>query len=319
MPAHNAERFVAAAIDSVLRQGFQDWELVLVDDGSSDRTADIAESFLYDRIRVIRQAHSGPEAARQRAFAGCSTQFVARMDADDVMAHSRLRIQVEHLRACEAVGAVGGQIEFLSEDGCRSGFRSNWPLGHENIRRRFLALKGGVCNSAMMCRRELQTRVQAVRAGEPGADVDVVLRFATMSRLANVSEVVTYVRIHQQSLQSSYDPIKLLRRARFGLACVKSQQVGDTPPGWQEFVRSWSDRRVWQRLLDRRSILIGRMARRAQWHVLNRQKSARAYGFVALAGILAPGRALRRLGGSRVRRWLRQCGRVDACGRSSRS
>jgi len=295
MPAYNAERFIERAVESILAQSFSEWELVIVDDGSSDRTAEVISQLCDERISLIRQNNAGPEAARQRGFAGCQAEFVARMDADDVMDGGRLRLQVEFLRSRPEVGAVGGQIRFLSEDGRRSGFPSNYPLEHEEIRRRMYGMACSFCNATIVCRRALLARVQDIPMGGPGADVHYVLRLAAITRLANVPQVVHYVRIHEKSIQSSFDPMKRLQRARFGLACVRAEAAGQPEPSWEQFARSWSRRPIWQRLRDRRLAALGRIAGRARWHALNGAMFPQGSFYMTLAAVLAPGRALRRI------------------------
>jgi glycosyltransferase involved in cell wall biosynthesis len=82
IPVWNAESTIAEAIDSVLSQTFRDFELIVVDDGSTDRTPDILASY-GDRIKTLRRANSGPAAARNAAVAAASGEYLAFIDSDD--------------------------------------------------------------------------------------------------------------------------------------------------------------------------------------------------------------------------------------------
>jgi glycosyltransferase involved in cell wall biosynthesis len=85
MPAYNAERYLARAVESVLRQSLADLELLIVDDGSSDGTVPLAESFAARdaRIRVLTQRNAGPGPARNLAFGAAAGRFFAFLDSDD--------------------------------------------------------------------------------------------------------------------------------------------------------------------------------------------------------------------------------------------
>ena len=85
MPAYNAERYLAAAVESVLRQSFGDLELLIVDDGSSDRTVEIARGFAERdaRVRVLEQPNAGPGPARNAALRAARGRLIAFLDSDD--------------------------------------------------------------------------------------------------------------------------------------------------------------------------------------------------------------------------------------------
>jgi glycosyltransferase involved in cell wall biosynthesis len=92
---YNHEQFVAASIRSILHQTFGDFELVIVDDGSTDRTPEVIASFADPRIVSIRQENSGPSAATNRALAAARGKYVALMTGDDLSAPHRLQRQLE--------------------------------------------------------------------------------------------------------------------------------------------------------------------------------------------------------------------------------
>ena len=83
IPAYNHEELLPQTLESLLRQTFPAEEIIVVDDGSTDRTADVAESF-GEPIRVIRQENSGPAAARNRGFHESQGEFIHFFDSDDL-------------------------------------------------------------------------------------------------------------------------------------------------------------------------------------------------------------------------------------------
>ena len=84
MPAYNSETYIRESIDSVLAQSFTDFELIVVDDGSTDTTAEIVESYTDPRIRLIRQANQGVSVARNRGLEAANGQYITFLDSDDL-------------------------------------------------------------------------------------------------------------------------------------------------------------------------------------------------------------------------------------------
>jgi glycosyltransferase involved in cell wall biosynthesis len=94
MPVHNGESFLEAAVYSILRQDFSDFEFLIIDDGSTDGTASILNSICDDRIRLIHQNNRGLIKSLNRGLHLARGNYIARMDADDISHSSRLRLQV---------------------------------------------------------------------------------------------------------------------------------------------------------------------------------------------------------------------------------
>ena len=97
MPAHNREAYIGEAVESALSQDYENVELIVVDDGSTDRTYEILSDF-GERIRLFRQHNAGPGAARNRGLDHAGGEFIAFLDSDDVWAPGKLRAQVSHLQ-----------------------------------------------------------------------------------------------------------------------------------------------------------------------------------------------------------------------------
>jgi glycosyltransferase involved in cell wall biosynthesis len=95
IPAYNAERWIADAINSALRQTWPHKEIIVVDDGSTDRTAAVAGNFLKDGVIVISQKNQGASAARNKAFAHCRGDYIQWLDADDLLAPEKISRQME--------------------------------------------------------------------------------------------------------------------------------------------------------------------------------------------------------------------------------
>ena len=109
IPVYNREAYVGAAIESVLRQSFQDFEILLIDDGSTDLSVEVLRSYDDRRIRVVRNERNlGQPETRNRGLALARGQYVAMLDSDDVARPDRLSRQVAFLDRHQDCVEVGG-------------------------------------------------------------------------------------------------------------------------------------------------------------------------------------------------------------------
>ncbi len=122
VPVRDEEAYLGHALDSLAEQTLEDHEVVVVDDGSKDATAALADAYARrdPRVRVLRQPPLGMVAASERARAAARAPLLARLDGDDVALPDRLELQVAAIEA-EGLAAVGGQVEYFPDpsDGLR--------------------------------------------------------------------------------------------------------------------------------------------------------------------------------------------------------
>jgi glycosyltransferase involved in cell wall biosynthesis len=117
LPAHNAEATIAAAIQSVLQQSYAAFELWILENGSSDRTVEIAESFSDPRVKVFQLGPVGFQGALEYALKNAKTEWLARMDADDVSFPERFREQVKVIKQQPEIVLVGTRCVYLTPFG----------------------------------------------------------------------------------------------------------------------------------------------------------------------------------------------------------
>lgn len=128
MPAYNREKYVAQAIESVLSQVFTDFELFVIDDGSTDRTPQILESY-GERVKVLRQANSGPEVARNKAAALAQGEYLVFLDSDDLLLPHALEIYDRIIREFEAPPLIiGAMMDFYDGESISSKGLSAQPI-----------------------------------------------------------------------------------------------------------------------------------------------------------------------------------------------
>lgn len=121
-PAYNAELNISQAINSVLSQRYDDWELIVVDDGSTDETANVVEGFLSidSRIRLIRQENGGPASARRTGVSTAEGRFLAFLDSDDYWLEDKLKTQLDFMKI-ENAAFTFTRFRRINADGSRVG------------------------------------------------------------------------------------------------------------------------------------------------------------------------------------------------------
>jgi glycosyltransferase involved in cell wall biosynthesis len=125
MSVYNGERFLRAAIDSLLAQTLGDWELIVVDDASTDATLDILGEYHDPRIRVLRNETNRKQAVcSNRGIAAASGRYIARLDADDISLPNRLAEQIGYLETHPEVTMVASAAYFINEAGSRVDLRT---------------------------------------------------------------------------------------------------------------------------------------------------------------------------------------------------
>jgi glycosyltransferase involved in cell wall biosynthesis len=200
---YNGERFLAEAVDSILAQTFSDFELIAVDDGSTDRSLAILQAYAAQdqRVRLISRPNTGQAGAINDGVYAARGEFVARMDADDVLRPDRFRRQYEFLKAHPDIGVLGAAYQAIDETGTCIGQPNRYPLEPTRIRK---ALQNGSCaiaHPAVMLRRTALLRAGPYRGVlRPAEDYDLWLRMSEFTNLANLPEVLLLYRIHGGSL-----------------------------------------------------------------------------------------------------------------------
>ena len=205
MPVRNEAVYLQAALDSIVCQTLPDWELIVVDDGSTDYTPDIlARAAGNDqRIRVITRPGDGLVAALNKGLTHCTAPLLARMDGDDVSHPRRLERQVVFLENNLAIGLVACNFRHFPRKNLKQGMRSyeSWQNGlsdHELIVQDCFVESPFVHPSIMM-RRELIVRAGGYRDFDWPEDYDLWLRLVQMGvKFARLPETLFFWRDHPE-------------------------------------------------------------------------------------------------------------------------
>src|ERR1700730_12194255 len=180
MASFNGERFVGEALDSVFAQDYDPYEIVFVDDGSTDRTAEIAHGY---RVRYVHQPNGGLAAARNTGLAEASGELVTFLDDDDLMPPNRLALQAGHLAEHPGIGCVLGRREWMNAPQWVPrvpiyGDPAGIPLAAAMVRRSELERVGGFDASF----RYAEDRDLMIRLREHGVGIDVLAHIVLLRR-----------------------------------------------------------------------------------------------------------------------------------------
>jgi glycosyltransferase involved in cell wall biosynthesis len=232
LPVYQGRAHLAEAIDSILSQSFRDFELLVVDDGSSDGSAEVIAARRDPRIRCVRNERNlGLVASLNRGLELARGELVARMDADDVSLPQRLRRQVDFLDANPEIGACGA---WTVTAGRRAGAHVEYPTRPEELRCRLLFDPAMAHPTLCLRRAWLERHDLRYDAAYPHAeDYDLWRRAVAHFPLVNLGEVLLRYRVHDVSVSRRHraeqqDSVRRIHRellAELGLSPTDHELV----------------------------------------------------------------------------------------------
>jgi glycosyltransferase involved in cell wall biosynthesis len=203
MPVFNAEKYLGQAVESILNQHYQQFEFLIIDDGSTDGSRKILDEYsrLDKRIHLIRQpGNQGLIAALNLGIDTARGKYIARMDADDISVLERFSKQVEYLELNPEVGILGGKIQYMDT----SGNLGHVPVSfHGDLSIRWHCLfESPFFHPVVMFRKALVDRYDL--RYDPAAlhveDFDFWSRFLLRTKGENLGNILLYYRIHSDSV-----------------------------------------------------------------------------------------------------------------------
>lgn len=201
MPVYNAALFVREAIESVLAQTLGDFELIVIDDASTDRSREVLGGITDPRCRVLANATNlGAAETKNRGIEEARGEFLAFLDADDLAVPRRFARQVEWLRAHPDVGVLGANMEYIDTTGKSLATFDLAELDSRALRARLL-FRNGIAQSSVMLRAAALSKSRFRREFEPAEDYDLWVRMDC--GLAVLGETLVRYRVHEQSVSAT--------------------------------------------------------------------------------------------------------------------
>lgn len=232
MPAYNAEKYLAAAVESILNQNHSDFELIIIDDGSTDSTGKIIQNYAKKdrRVAAVQNEHQGICPTLNRGVEIAHGQYIARMDADDWSYPQRLARQFNFMESQPKVVICGGQIEICDEN-LKTLNTRGYPTTDKEIRKKIFRLNP-FAHPATMYRTEAARKVGGYNPHlQDVEDYDFYFRLGKLGQFANLSQTVLKLRIHPSSISSQ----KISRQARLNLYVrLKAMAEYGYKTSWQD-------------------------------------------------------------------------------------
>jgi glycosyltransferase involved in cell wall biosynthesis len=201
LPVYNAEEYVPAMLESLHRQTLNDFEVIMVDDGSTDRSGALLEQAAATdaRFRLIRQAaNTGIVAALNRGLDECRAPYVARMDADDIALPDRFARQVAHLEANPDIVALGTALAYIDSTGKSLDRVRRCALGGSMLRGNPLLHPTVMLRRGVLEQHAIRYRAEYIYA----EDYFLWLELSRLGRLAALDEVAYLYRVSGTTLRS---------------------------------------------------------------------------------------------------------------------
>lgn len=199
MAAYNGAKLIGESLDSLLAQSFTDFEVVVVDDASTDSTAAVVGTYADPRIRLLRNpANLGVVGTRNRAYAAARGAYIAILDQDDLSRPGRLAAQVEHLDSHPASALVATDIDVIEDGHLRDSGRGSQDATNPAVLRWMLHIGNPLVHSSVMFRAEAARRlgVYLRQDYELCEDYDFYLRLLALGEIAILPQRLTILREH---------------------------------------------------------------------------------------------------------------------------
>jgi glycosyltransferase involved in cell wall biosynthesis len=216
MSVYNDESYIREAVESILNQTFKDFEFIIINDGSTDRTREILLSYKDQRMHLFDQGNMGLTRSLNKGLFLAKGRYIARMDSDDISCPQRLEKEFNFLENNGRVALVGVFVNRIDNNGR---FISSYiyPTDSNDLRQR-LWMDCPFCHSSVMFRRNCIEKVGNYREKiGPAEDYDLWFRIAEQFEVVNIPEILHQVRINPSgvSLERRFDQVRstLLVRA----------------------------------------------------------------------------------------------------------
>jgi glycosyltransferase involved in cell wall biosynthesis len=305
MPVFNGGGYLAAAIESIRAQTFEDFELVIIDDGSTDGSAEtIAASAARDRrIRAYRKDNSGISDTLNRGIAEARGDWIARLDADDIMLPHRLERQMAFVTTNPKIVAAGSYYDIIDEHGTRCATLRPLPRSLDELQR-FLAAREPLAftHPTMIYRRDIAAALGGYRREyEPCEDTELFARMIATSGIILIQpEILTLYRVHAGAISRRQAAQMFLKR-HFVYYNFYRERDGQSAESYEEFLASRARLPIAGRLRFAREQVSDALYR-AYTTELVAHHPVRAASLLAAAAALRPWKALKRASRAAVAR-----------------
>lgn len=207
LPVYNGDPFLASSIESVLSQSYKNFELLILNDGSSDRSAEIAKSFSDERIRYFEHPNIGLAATLNKGARLARGEFLLRQDQDDLSYWDRFAKQIVYLENHPDVALLGTWARIICESGSDNGFRYHKHPTSQDAIALNLIFDSPFVHSSIVMRRSAFVELGGYSCDpkrQPPEDFELWSRFCRKYKAANLSEVLVKYREVSSSMSRKF-------------------------------------------------------------------------------------------------------------------
>ena len=209
LPVFNCGLYIKSAIQSIINNSFENYEIIVINDGSTDNTLDIIKQFNDSRIKIYNKENSGLVETLNYGLKKCNYSIIMRMDGDDVIHQKKIETQLNYFSRNESilVGSQGFTID-INED--KTG-KINLPLTHDKIIKSLLKLSSGLIHPSIMFYKDALQKIGGYNQNFNHAeDYEMYLRLSKIGKISNIEDRLIYLRKHDTNVSLVYaeDQIK---------------------------------------------------------------------------------------------------------------
>lgn len=196
LPVFNGLPYINKSVDSILNQDFNDFNLIIVNDGSTDQTLSILNNIQDPRVKILNKKHTGIIDSFNIALNYVDTKYVSRVDADDYYYPSKIDQQIKFLESSRDICLVGTGAHYMTIDGKVSRLRIKVPQNHNDIIHDIFNLKRGIIHSSIVIRTNIIKNLDGYAPDIYPEDYELYFRVGNSCKFANIPTPLMAVRIH---------------------------------------------------------------------------------------------------------------------------
>ena len=201
LPVYNGEKYLAESLDSVLAQTYQNWELVIINDGSTDGTENLILKYQDKRIKYLpNDGNKGIIFSLNRGLRESNGIYIARLDADDIALPHRLEKQVRFLSENLDYDMCGSYFQTIDSNG-RLLKNVTFPTNNRDAQS-YLLLHNCFCHSAIMMRTSIAKELKYDEDYQVCEDYDLWYRISRKGKILNLPEFTTLYRVHENNMST---------------------------------------------------------------------------------------------------------------------
>lgn len=219
IPTYNRARFLVQAVDSVLRQTYRNFEIIVVDDGSTDNTKEVVSQYASEPLKYVFQKNNGPSAARNTGIKLARGEYIAFLDSDDLWDPCKLEVQLSAFCDDPALGILFTNARYIDEIGVinrESMSDKGYVFGGDFIREVAEYRFPHASDTVLLRKSVLNSREffdESLRLAE---DIDLWVRIALKHKVGYIDQPLVSVRIHN---------VSLMRQTSSGLLRIRAVQI----------------------------------------------------------------------------------------------